>query len=316
MTQLASVVVPTFNRRQCIDRLLQALNAQTVDTRAYEVIVSVDGSTDGTTELVRDFRAAFPLKVVSGANAGRATACNRGIQIAQGRLIILLDDDMEPEPSFVESHVDANPRLERMGVLGGVPIMLDAGASPTARYIGVKFNRHLRELERAGRPLHFRDFYSGNFSIPRDILASVGGFDESFRVYGNEDLELSWRLQLAGVHFTYCAKAVARQHYTKDFEAVAKDNLSKGKTAVLLATKHPDALPFLRLSSTDRGALPRRLFRSSLLAVTRFRPAFANSVIELMKHLEHRNSAVFGKLCGPVLDYLFWVGALSELRHG
>src|SRR5690349_12686793 len=100
-----SVVVPTFNRRASLHRLLMALSAQTYPTEQFEVIVVDDGSTDGTDQLLASLITPYALQVIRQANGGPAVARNRGVASAHGALIVFLDDDVEPVPELLAEHV-------------------------------------------------------------------------------------------------------------------------------------------------------------------------------------------------------------------
>src|SRR5512147_2927642 len=95
-TPYVSVIIPTYNRRDSVERTLRALTHQTLAADAYEVIVSIDGSQDGTREMVDAFATPYRLTCVWQSNQGRAAACNAGIRMAQGDVLVILDDDMEP----------------------------------------------------------------------------------------------------------------------------------------------------------------------------------------------------------------------------
>jgi len=195
-----SIVIPTYQRCTSLRHALQALARQTLAPDTYEVIVSIDGSCDGTQEMAAQFPAPYRLHTYWQPNQGRATACNAGMRLARGEVLVLLDDDMEPTPEFLAAHLRAHPAGSRYGVVGAVPISFNRSSPPVVQYIGSKFNLHLEHLAQPCHRFKLRDFYSGNFSIRREVLLEVGAFDESFRIYGNEDLEFSVRLSTAGVH--------------------------------------------------------------------------------------------------------------------
>ncbi len=314
MLPLISVVIPSYQRCAAVARLLPALARQTLPTSEYEVIVSIDGSQDGTRELVAQFAAPYRLRALWQPNRGRAAACNAGIQAAAGETVVLLDDDMEPAPDCLAQHARAHPPDSRLGVMGAVPIGRDESASPVAAYIADKFNAHLAKLEQSSGPLALRDFYSGHFSIRRAILLEVGGFDEDFKAYGNEDLELSLRLRQAGVTLIYLSAAVAYQHYTKGFAALAHDTIAKGRTSVLLGSKHPEALAELRLSAYTQVSRKWRGVRAGLLGLSRLWSGTPDAVIRGIGWLEGRRSARLGLYYQLALDYFYWLGAFGALR--
>lgn len=94
---LISVVIPAFNYADVLSRALDSVLAQWVDD--IEVIVVNDGSTDHTVDILTDYVSKYPqLKAVHQANAGAAAARNRGIRLASGRYVLLLDADDELLP--------------------------------------------------------------------------------------------------------------------------------------------------------------------------------------------------------------------------
>jgi glycosyltransferase involved in cell wall biosynthesis len=309
-----SVVIPTFQRRASLERALRALRGQDFPAAEYEVVVSIDGSTDGTDRMVARFRADYALRAVSGPNRGRAAACNVGVQAARGRLIVLLDDDMEPIPGFLAAHAAAHRGNPRRGVIGAAPMLVHEGSAPLHRYIADRVNRHMERLGAPGFRVGFRDVYTGNFSIPREAFLEVGRFDEAFRTYGHEDYELALRLLNAGVEISFSPAAVARQHYEKDFAAVAKDNIAKGQNDVRFVAKHPEALGHLRLAGGDGGRW-WRLLRAVLLGLGGPLTGTPDRIVRLVGRLEARGARRLDRYYDLAIDYFYWVGVRSGRRE-
>ena len=310
----ASVVIPTYRRRDALLRLLSALATQTIAPSEFEVIVVVDGSNDGTREAAETLATPYDLHVIAQENRGRAAALNAGIRVARGELVLMLDDDMEPTPEWLAAHLRAHASSDTLAVMGAVPVAMRDTMPVPAEWVGGRFNRHLARLAGSGAPLTLRDFYGGNLSVRRDVLARIRGFDEEFTRYGNEDLELSLRLTEAGVRIVYEPTAIAFQTYDKDFPGLATDTVSKGRTAVLLARKHPDVRRQLKLGGAERAPIVRRLIVGSLLLATRFLPSVRARVVGIMTTLGHRNRALALRLYAPVLDYLYWCGVREAER--
>ena len=311
---LASLVIPTYQRRDAVLRLLESLRTQTLPPAAFEVIVAVDGSTDGTVEAVRGFSAPFVVRVLEGPNRGRAGACNAGIHAAAGTIVVL-DDDMEATPDLLAAHVRAHAGAGRRAVVGSAPIVAGPGAPPFVRYMAEGFRSRMERIGRPGFRLGFRDAYTGNFSAPRDVLLAVGGFDEAFQVYGHEDYELALRLAAAGVELVFSAEACARQYYEKSFAAFARDGIARGRTAVLFAGKHPDVRDRLKLAEYHDAPWKWRAVRGLLLGLDRVSDRVPAGVVACVTRLEAREPARLNKFYTLAIDYLFWHGALGAMRE-
>jgi GT2 family glycosyltransferase len=313
-TPLLSVIIPTYQRRDSLLRTLASLRSQTLPGNAYEVIVAVDGSTDGSAEAVRGFVAPYALRALEGPNRGRAVACNAGVRAASGGVVVLLDDDMEASPGFLAAHARAHEASIERAVVGAAPIVVAPGAPPFVRYMADGFRRRLERLAEPGYQLRFRDVYTGNFSARRDVLLAVGGFDEAFRVYGHEDYELALRLQGAGVELAYRADACAYQHYEKSFAAFARDGIARGRTAVLFAGKHPAITDRIKLSEYRHGPWRWRALRGLLLWLSRMTDRVPGWVVALIGRLERLEPARLEKYYTLAIDYLFWYGVLGARR--
>jgi cellulose synthase/poly-beta-1,6-N-acetylglucosamine synthase-like glycosyltransferase len=302
------VIIPTRQRRGALRRALASLESQSVPPDAFEVIVSVDGSTDGTWEMLAEISTPYEVRVVRGPERGRASACNVATGVAQGDVLVILDDDMRVVHEFVESHRRHHTPESRRCVLGPVPIVMDASSPRAAAYVQAKFSAHLTALGDPGHDYTARDFYSGNTSLRRTLLLEVGGFDESFEMYGNEDVELFMRLHAAGVAIGFEPCAIAYQEYTKRLRDLARDTVAKGRTTVLVARLHPEWFGALRLAAPRDGSRAWLSARALLLTLSRNRPYVSAATIALGTYLER-----FGLWRRPLfyralLDFAFWAG--------
>jgi GT2 family glycosyltransferase len=309
-----SVVVPTHRRREALRRALLALADQSVGPETFEVVVSVDGSEDGTLRMLSELDVPFALRWVAGERRGRAAACNAAIAEARAEVLVILDDDMIPAPELVARHLRHHPPASRACVLGAVPVGLIDSSPLAARYVKDKFDAHLARL---GDPEHLnrpRSFYTGNASVRTEVIREVGGFDEGFGSYGNEDVELALRLRAAAVSLEYEPKAVAEQRYEKDLRGLERDTFEKGGTTVLLARRHPEVFGELRLGSLREHSRSWLAVRSVLLAATRARPALASRLFALSGSLERLGLWRAPLLYRAALDYAFWAGVCAELE--
>ena len=97
--------------------------------------------------------------------------------------------------------------------------------------------------------------------------------------------------------------------YTKDFPALARDTIANGRTAVLLAAKHPSTAAEVSLPSHGSNRASRRAIIASLLALTRVLPGTPDLVIRAMDVLGRVRPPGLSRIYGLVLDYLYFVGA-------
>jgi GT2 family glycosyltransferase len=309
-----SVVIPTHQRRETLRAALESLARQSVDSGSYEAVVSLDACSDGTAKMLEEFEAPYELRWVSPRGRGRAAACNAALAAARGEVTIILDDDMRPAESFVERHRSHHPPGSRRCVLGAVPVRLREGSARAAHYVKDKFDRHLSNLSDPEHLALPRSFYSGNASLRTEVLREVGGFDESFGIYGNEDVELSLRLRKAGVELDYDPEALARQEYGKDLGGLQRDTLEKGKTTVLLARGHPEFFADLRLADPYDASRSWLAVRAVLLRAARLRPSTTRLIFAAALLLERAGLWRWPLFYRPVLDYAFWAGVQAELR--
>ena len=312
------IVVPTLDRRESVLRLLHALESQTVAATDFEVVVVVDGSTDGTAEAVDAHRAPFAIRRVSLQRSGLAAARNAGARATSAPIVQFLDDDMEPSPGMIAAHLERHRRGDALGVVGAAPIVVPPDASPIVRYRARGFGRKLDRLAGRRDELAFNDVYGGNVSFVRETFLAAGGYDETFRAYGHEDYELSLRLTRAGHRFVYEPDALAQQHYDKTLRELAADVASEGRTAVVFARKHPDVLSALPLGGFGRRSASVR----SRLWFLAWLDAFTGAIGErLLANVERAELAApassdvvrFARY-DTLFDILYWLGAERELR--
>lgn len=104
--RLVSIVVPTYNERQNLPRLVAAI-AENLPW-PYEVIVVDDSSPDGTADLARDLAKTYPLRLLSRpAKSGLGSAYRDGFALAQGDVVFEMDADLSHDPRYIPALVQA-----------------------------------------------------------------------------------------------------------------------------------------------------------------------------------------------------------------
>ena len=260
-----SVVVPTFNRRSLLEKTLPGLLRQAAASESTDVIVVVDGSRDGTLEMLSAHRKHPRLEVVAQENRGLAAARNRGVEAAAGEVILFLDDDMYLDEGALLAHRRAHADGQEQVVFGALALAPGLRRSFLKQGIEIWGSQVEERLTAPGYAFRFDDCHFGHASMTRSLLRSSGGFDESFVRYGNEDYDLGWRLIQAGARMSYLSAAVARQIYDKSFYRWLKDCECVGMADRDLVAKHPALGRELRLHALPAHPL-KRVARTSGLS--------------------------------------------------
>jgi glycosyltransferase involved in cell wall biosynthesis len=206
-----SVVIPTYNRLSRLQRVLGAFETQTFPRDRFEVVVVSDGSTDGTDDYLAHVDAPFTLRVVTQRNAGPAAARNRGVQEATGGIVLFVDDDVVAVPELIDQHVGSHCRAGHDAVVIG-PMMTpdDFEMRPWVEWEQQMLYKQYDAMSTGRYAATFRQFYTGNASLPRARFLEVGGFDTRFR--RAEDVELAYRLDRVGLRWIWNADAIGH-HY-------------------------------------------------------------------------------------------------------
>lgn len=212
MNRPLCLVIATFNRANRLDRLLTELERQTLAQVDWEVIVCVDGSTDDTESVLNKHKESgkIPLRWFFQVNTGQAGARHRAILASDAAHIVVIDDDMELSPNFLEAHLSESKKDPGVGVIIGKVVPLPNWQQrPLFEAVREDFMMRLHRILEDNPELvpNSAALITQNVSFPRAMYISVGGFDEHFRLA--EDTELGIRLERAGGSFRFSPSAWA-----------------------------------------------------------------------------------------------------------
>ena len=113
-----SIIVLNYNGLHFLPTCLDALRRQTYPSGCFEVIITDNGSTDGSLELLKNDYSWVRL-LENGTNLGFSVANNKAARIAKGEYIILLNNDTAPEPGWIEKMVEVANTDPRIGIVAG-----------------------------------------------------------------------------------------------------------------------------------------------------------------------------------------------------
>jgi N-acetylglucosaminyl-diphospho-decaprenol L-rhamnosyltransferase len=191
------VLIITMNARELVLSCLEHLRRQTIPHIVY--LADNGLNADGTSDAVR---ARFPeVRLVdTGGNIGFANAMNRMAAVGKGQIVVLVNDDMDVEPQFLERLVAPFEDL-RVGMVAG--LTLQPGEGEVVDGFGIEVDRtlvafnRLRHRSPDAEPGRLLGPSGGAAAYRRTPWESVAGFDDRFFIYG-EDVDLALRLRLEG----------------------------------------------------------------------------------------------------------------------
>jgi glycosyltransferase involved in cell wall biosynthesis len=179
MTMSVAVVIPVYNGASSIRKTLDSVLGQT--RPADEIIVVDDGSSDGTSEIVRE----YPARLIQQANGGPSAARNHGVAEASSEWIAFLDADDSWKKDKLKSHEEA--------VRGHSDAIVTYTDFTVYQPNGNTVARSVCGPNGLAGLVRFRCPFPPSVAVVRrDIFAAVSGFDLSLR--GPEDWDLWFRI--------------------------------------------------------------------------------------------------------------------------
>ncbi|MEI9941342.1 MAG: glycosyltransferase family 2 protein [Pseudomonadota bacterium] len=225
-----TVVLPTFNRRQRLQRVLAGLDRQSLDPECFEVVIVDDGSSDDTREWLRqNSQRRYGVNALHQENAGPATARNAGVAAARGQFILFLDDDVEPTEGLLAEHLRSQEAESDVVVIGPLA-SLPHYAQPWVAWEQAKLEAQYASMLRGDWEPTFRQFWTGNASLAKAHVVAAGGFDPTF--LRGEDVELGRRLHERGLRFRFNSNARGLHHAERSLAAWEKMHASYGALEV------------------------------------------------------------------------------------
>jgi glycosyltransferase involved in cell wall biosynthesis len=272
-----SVIIPTYNRADVLKKnVIRLLKQKYAD---LEIIVVDDGSDPSNLKIEKEIR---DIVLIKNIHRGPAAARNTAIKIANGDVLIFINDDTEVEDNFLKLHKQFHQkhRSSNMAVLGPMlekkEMTNNAAIDWLVNVSGQHFNyKNIKENDNA--PWYY--FWTCNVSIKRKFLIDNElFFDETFPTAAWEDIELAFRAKEKGLRLFYNKNIGCYHDHQFGFDEVFARFYSHGRGLYHIKDKLPkNFLPLL----TNSGL---RNFIKLLLTISQYR-WWSRLLIKMLKEL-------------------------------
>jgi GT2 family glycosyltransferase len=223
-----SVVVCSYNGENTIRDCMRAVTV--LDYPNYEVLVINDGSVDRTAEIVSEYPSVRRIDTEQG---GLSRARNIGMRTASGEIVAYIDDDAFPEPDWLTHLALMFTSTDHVGVGGpnlpppDDPAIADCVANSPGGPSHVLFSDSVAE-----------HLPGCNMAFRRDAIMAIEGFDEQFRIAG-DDVDLCWRLQDQGGTLGFSPCAVVWHRRRSKVKQYLRQQFNYGRAEGILYQKWP-----------------------------------------------------------------------------
>jgi GT2 family glycosyltransferase len=227
---LVSIVVLNRDGAGMLRRLLAGLVERT-DYPRTELILVDNGSSDDSLDFIRTVEAPFPISIVSNPhNESFSDACNQGAELADGELLLFLNNDIEPFERGWLRELVACLRAAEAGAVAATLVCLEGEHEASFQYgygvqhRGLAFREEEGMLhpvlhgweadpldERLGEDIERGAVAAACVLVPSDAFARIGGFTHGY-VYGAEDIDLCLKLRRAGLGVICSGRSIAIHH--------------------------------------------------------------------------------------------------------
>ncbi len=254
---LFSLVVPTYNNLSELKACLAALEA--IPRTDFEVLIGVDGSTDGTVEWLATANFHFSFRALEhpgGVNRGRSATRNLALPYLRGKYTLFMDSDMQAKPDLFEQHLKVLGKGNAISI--GTVHYRNRGKNVWVRYSS---ERGVAKYAN-GAEVPFNYFITPNTALPTDFVLGCEGFDAQISRYGGEDMELGFRIHKKyAPHYYFNADAIVTTTQPKTLEEALPQLREYGATGLRYITrKWPELSHIYWVNRCESKKLSDRIF--------------------------------------------------------
>ena len=222
-----SVIVPAWNEEVGLLSTVKSIMESTYDN--IEVVVINDGSTDNSDHMMRDYVKEIEQSTTHTnktilyhykENAGKGGALNKGIEISHGDIIVTVDADSVVHKNAIKNFVAhfANPLV--MAAVGNVKIGNTTSIIPTIQYLEFLFSFYFKRADSILGSIYIIGGAAGAFR--KEVFEKLGPYSSKNIT---EDIELTVRIQQAGMKIVYAADAVVYTEGADNIRGLMKQRL-------------------------------------------------------------------------------------------
>jgi len=279
-TPIVSIIVPVYNHWDTTLACLVAICENTFDI-SYEVIVADDGSQDDTRRLAE--RVIGAHHIINAVNLGFLRNCNHAALHARGKYLVLLNNDTQVQPDWLNVLVKLAEQDESVGIAGPMLLYPDGHIQEAGGIIwrdgsGWNYGR----LDYPERPeynyLKETDYISGACILIRKCLwDEIGGFDERFAPAYYEDTDLAFEVRRRGYRVLYqpMSRVVHQEGVSHGIDTSAGVKSRQTTNKAVFREKWAAVL------DTGHGRDPRDLFRARDRSLQKKRLLFIDHYVPL-----------------------------------
>lgn len=212
----ASIIIPVFNKveytQQCIHAIIRNTPAQ-----LFEIIIIDNASTDDTKSYLQGLSGDVRI-ITNDQNVGYTIACNQGATVAQGKYLVLLNNDTVPQPGWLESLIKLAEERPDAGAIGAKLVypngmLQEAGGIVFQDGSGWNFGNG----DDANKPVYNVvsdvDYCSGAcLLVKKELFDQIGGFDEQYAPAYYEETDLCFSLRRKGYKTLYNPDTLVVHH--------------------------------------------------------------------------------------------------------
>ena len=239
-----SVIIPVYNDLHAIKLTLKALLEQSVSSEIFEIIIIDNGSTDGTIEWLVTQKGITLLKE-SGHKGSPYSCRNRGLEVASGNIIVLLDSTCIPASNWIESGVAFFERTQCQ-FFGGRVKFHDSHQPSSWRLFDSITHVQMEESIKLRK-----EAKTANLWVKKELFDQFGNFKEGVR--SGEDVRWTSSCTLAGVELHYAKECIVRKFSRGMLELLSKQyRIGKGQ----VTRWHGQGIVLKKILSSCRALVP------------------------------------------------------------